>query len=89
MNRSSRKSLQQNPFTTYRDPETGRWTVIHQSPMSDISAETDEAHASSPSPSPESSSFFLKKLNSDGLGKKFDKSLAIASLHFNGSVATS
>jgi hypothetical protein len=23
-----RKNLQQNPFTTYRDPRTGQWVVI-------------------------------------------------------------
>lgn len=23
------KSLKPNPFTTYRDPKTGKWVVIH------------------------------------------------------------
>ncbi|WP_199314153.1 hypothetical protein [Leptolyngbya sp. FACHB-671] len=28
MRQSSTKSLQQNPFLTYRDPKTGRWLVV-------------------------------------------------------------
>lgn len=30
MPKISRKPLKQNPFTSYRDPVTGRWVVVHQ-----------------------------------------------------------
>ena len=26
--KTQKKQLRSNPFTTYRDPETGRWVVI-------------------------------------------------------------
>ncbi len=29
MGQSQNGSLKQNPFTTYRDPVTGRWSVVH------------------------------------------------------------
>ncbi|MEA5517629.1 hypothetical protein [Limnoraphis robusta] len=35
------KPLQPNPFTTYRDPETGRWVVIKEQP----SAQAEEKAA--------------------------------------------
>ena len=28
----SNKNLKNNPFTTYRDPKTGKWVVVKQSP---------------------------------------------------------
>lgn len=32
MARVSRKPLQPNPFTTYRDPKTGSWIVVKSEP---------------------------------------------------------
>jgi hypothetical protein len=28
MTSPTNRTLKQNPFTTYRDPQTGRWTVV-------------------------------------------------------------
>jgi hypothetical protein len=28
----SKKNLKTNPFTTYRDPKTGKWVVVKPSP---------------------------------------------------------
>lgn len=38
---NNRPPLRQNPFTTYRDPETGRWVVV--SAESNAAANTAEA----------------------------------------------
>lgn len=36
MARVSSDPLQPNPFTTYRDPKTGRWIVVKSQPRVDL-----------------------------------------------------
>lgn len=36
MARVSNEPLQPNPFTTYRDPKTGRWIVVKSQPKVDL-----------------------------------------------------
>jgi hypothetical protein len=36
MARVSSDPLQPNPFTTYRDPKTGRWIVVESQPKLDL-----------------------------------------------------
>ncbi|MGK7890950.1 MAG: hypothetical protein AB4042_16590 [Leptolyngbyaceae cyanobacterium] len=38
----SNKPLKQNPFQTIRDPETGRWIVVHVEYLGDDAGEEDE-----------------------------------------------
>ncbi|MEB3210653.1 MAG: hypothetical protein VKL39_04840 [Leptolyngbyaceae bacterium] len=35
MAQSTKRALRQNPFTTYREPDTGRWVVVHPSSESE------------------------------------------------------
>jgi hypothetical protein len=41
MVKSSNEPLQQNPFTTYRDPQTGRWVVVKSKTFSERFASLD------------------------------------------------
>ncbi|MEB3282058.1 MAG: hypothetical protein VKK42_24375 [Lyngbya sp.] len=41
--KNSEKPLKSNPFTTYRDPETGRWVVVKDQQTSPPSSEENAA----------------------------------------------
>ncbi|MEB3232899.1 MAG: hypothetical protein VKJ64_17965 [Leptolyngbyaceae bacterium] len=43
MARVSNKPLKQNPFHTIRDPETGKWMVVHPEPRSHHISEAEQA----------------------------------------------
>ena len=52
MSRSSQNYLKPNPFTTYRDPETGRWVVVQENVtyLAQASAKRQELRPSSAMP---------------------------------------
>ncbi|MEM7771665.1 MAG: hypothetical protein AAF327_14300 [Cyanobacteria bacterium P01_A01_bin.37] len=39
MPQSTKRALRQNPFTAHREPDTGRWVIIHASSQVEQEAE--------------------------------------------------